>query len=773
MKNSIQYIITLLLLFCNIFVYSQNKEKEEEDIATILERKKYEDIDYKKYYLELKPHYNTEISDAQLQELKKIIKYQPLEVNPLFQVSEYYYQRINSFDVLRQYQAIQSTCDSASRYIELFEKSLTEKEIKKKWKRYYLEFLQFPANQGKGLEKVTQIEIQSELARRKEVLAKQKSEVDSIYINFKECINEYLIANEQFREVCGKYPTIKDFYILAEHDNIFAEIQPIKDHYQKALDAFQRYKQALEVHPIEGYTTEIIEVGIDNYRIHGLTTTSFLNEDIRLWNYAKWYDDVSQFYQAEILPMRNLVTAYDHYLNDVIIQKEKSKIPSEDRFYLDVRKIGKIKKYDPNAYPVNIFEYKEQKINLLNQITYSNVLNTGRKADLKYIRSQADIWTECNKAIHRLRKISTDQNSMGYKKHATFFAQEYQDDLSNYVNNEKSRIKLTQQKSEDLLKTIIENYFSSTPSDSAQFVSYQKDSISLESIQETNDFIVRRMKTIHTRPNKDDHTLVIGTIRDKKSLAVFIADIDTLNEVNWLSKYEFDKKAYQDAPNIDIPSINVKGGVVHLMLTAEGIKVGDNEISLDNKVVIFDAKTGDQLNEIPVSSQRYPRVFEYLQETKSYLIAYKGKTKNSIQEYDTLNIQNIKIDGEQLWSSNYLMQGMITEILPLQNQFLLVANINKLSDINETNILLANNMEFGKFNTAILKIDSFGQAKDGTVLKSEQPYESIFALSDYDNTLNLIGVKGDYSRDKNYTNKDLMLVSMRINNLKVEEKNIQ
>ena len=760
----------LLLFFFNNAVMAQ---EEEEDEATKAEREKYEDLDYKKYFPYFKPSYDHKIDDLVFQDLKKIMKYQPLELNPVFQISDYYFKRINDFDVLREYQAIHSTCDSALRYIEIFESRLDEKEVKKKGKRYYMEFLKYPANDSLPDEKVNISHIQNELARRKEVLSIQKSEVDSIYMNFKASINEYLIANEIFREVCGTYPTIKELYIMAEYDSLFEKIAPMKEHYKKSLFYFDLYKKALEVHPMEGYTTTYTVLPIKDYRIHGLTRTSFLTNDIRLWDYATWYDEVLQFYKDEIISMRSMVTSYDEKLETLVREKEKTATPSEERFYLDLYTVGKIKKYDPNAYPVNIYEYKEQKINLLNQIAYSKVINTGLKGDLKYIRSQADVWTESEKAMDRVEKIPTDKESVGYKKHAQYFQLKYNDNLPAFIETEKRFIEKQQKNAEILLKDIIVNYFSSTVADSAEFITYEKDSISLEPIQETNEFLVRRIKTLHVRPSKNDHKLLIGTIKDQNSLEVFVADLDSANEISWVTRYPYKKEEYQGLPSIDIPYINMKGGSVHLMVTVQGVKVGDNQMTLNNKVLIFEQKSGRLLREMALFSNKYPRVFQYLQEQKSYLVAYKGRSKNNISNYDTLNIQNIKLDGEIMWNTNLMMQGTVNEILALPNEYLVVANINKLSNIDGSKVLNGEQSNFGSFNTGILKLDFYGAPINGTVLSSKEPYQTIFALTDYDNTLNLIGVKGQYREFQNYSDSEIMLITLKINNLKVVEKNIQ
>lgn len=771
---NLKYIKHITSLFLLAFVVCLSSFAQEvEDEATKLEREKYEDVDYKKYFPLFKPTYDTKIKDYIFQDLKKIVKYQPLEINPVFQISEYYFQRINDFDVLREYQAIHSTCDSALRYIEIFETKVTEKEIKKKGKRYYMEFLKFPANDTLNIEKVSLAEIQNELNRRKKVIARQKVEVDSIYINFKASINEYLIANEIFRDICGTYPTIKELYIMADYDTLFEKMSPMKEHYYKSLAYFERYKKALEVHPMENYTTTYSIVPIENYRIHGLTRTSFLTNDIRLWDYASWYDNILTFYQDEIISMRAMVTDYDNKLEALVLEKEKTATPSEERFYLDLYTIGKIKKYDPNAYPVNIYEYKEQKINLLNQVAYSKVINTGLKGDLKYIRSQADVWTESEKAMDRINNIPTDMESIGYKKHAKYFQVKYNDNLPAFISKEKKYINQQQNHAEILLKNIIVNYFSSTPADSAQFISYEKDSISLEPIHENNEFIVRRINTLHVRPGKNDNQLLIGTIKDKKNIDVFVANLDSTNKISYVSRFPFNPKEYQGLPSIDIPTINMKGGNLHIIVTVEGVKVGENKISLNNKVLIFEQKSGKLLREMPLISNKYPRVFRYLQDKKSYLVAFKGASKNNIQNYDTLNIQNIKVNGEVLWNTDLLMKGTVTEIIALPNEYLVVANINKLSNIDETKVLNSTHSEFGNFNTGILKLDLYGTPINGTVLTSDTAYQSIFALTDYDNTLNLIGVKDAFKINQDFNNSDIMLITLKINNLKVVEKNIQ
>ncbi|WP_044200958.1 hypothetical protein [Flammeovirga sp. OC4] len=770
-SKEISLLLMLFLLGWHSVVFAQ--QKVEEDEATKAEREKYEDLDYKKFFPLFKPTFDSRINDYTLQDLKKVITYQPLELNPVFQVSDYYFQRINDFDVLREYQAIHSTCDSALRYIELFEARLDEKEVKKKGKRYYMEFLKFPANDSLPDEKVNMNHIHNELKRRKEVLAEQKVEVDSIYLNFKASINEYLIANEIFRDVCGTYPTIKELYIMAEYDSLFEKMAPMKTHYKKSLFYFELYKKALEVHPMEGYTTTYSVLPIEDYRIHGLTRTSFLTDDIRLWDYSKWYDEVLQFYKDEIISMRSMVTSYDEKLEALVLQKQNTATPSEERFYLDLYTVGKIKKYDPNAYPVNIYEYKEQKINLLNQIAYSKVINSGLKGDLKYIRSQADVWTESEKAKDRINSIPTDKESVGYKKHAKYFESKYNDNLPLYISNEKRFIDEQQQNAEKLLKEIIVNYFSSTLADSADFVTYEKDSISLEPIHESNEFLVRRINTLHVRPSKDDHKLLIGTIKDEKSLEVFVADLDSANEITWVTRYPYKKGEYQGLPTIDIPYINIKGGSLHLMVTVQGVKVGENQLTLNNKVLILEQRSGKLLREMSLFSNKYPRVFQYMQEQKSYLVAYKGRSKNNINTYDTLNIQNIKVDGEVLWNTNLMMQGMVNEIIALPNEYLVVANINKLSNLDGSRVLTGTQSNFGSFNTGILKLDYYGTPINGTVLSSSESYQTIFALTDYDNTLNLIGVKGDYRNYQDYSKSEIMLITLKINNLKVVEKNIQ
>lgn len=772
-KNIFNKFLIFAIVFFSISMANIVVAQEEEDEATKAEREKYEDLDYRKFMPYFKPSFDTRIEDKSFQHLKKIVKYQPLEVNPIFQISEYYFQRINDFDVLRQYQAIHSTCDSASRYIEIFESRLDEKEIKKKGKKLYMEFLQFPANDSLNLEKVTLTEVHNELNRRKKVIARQKIEVDSIYMNFKASINEYLLANQIFRETCGTYPTIKELYIMADHDSLFDKIAPIKTHYLKSLEYFERYKTALEVHPINGYTTTYTVHPIENYRIHGLTTSSFLAKEIKLWDYASWNDSVFKFYQEEIISMRTMVTSYDDKLEKLVRDKEQTSTPSEERFYLDLYTVGKIKKYDPNAYPVNLYEYKEQKINLLNQIAYSQVINTGLKGDLKYIRSQADVWTESQKAKERVDNIPTDTESIGYKKHAKYFKLKYNDNLPQYIEKEKRFIDQQQETAEVLLKNIINDYFSSTLADSAKYVTYEEDSISLEPIHEGNKFVLRRINTLHVRPSKNDHKLIIGTIKDEKSLEVFAADLDSANEITWITRYPFKKDEYQGLPSIDIPSINLKGGSLHMMVTIQGVKVGDNRMTLNNKVIIIEQKSGKLLREMPLFSNKYPRVFQYLQDQKSYLVAYKGMSKNNIQNYDTLNIQNIKVDGEIVWDTNLLMQGTVTEILALPNEYLLVANINKLSTMDGSEALTGNQNRFGQFNTSILKLDFYGLPINGTVLKSDTPYQSIFALTDYDNTLNLIGVKGDYRNNQDFSDSEITLITVKINNLKVVEKNIQ
>ncbi|MBB6462370.1 hypothetical protein [Flammeovirga kamogawensis] len=772
---SLNKYISLLLIgvFGVVLSVTAQTEKVEEDEVTKAERLKYEDIDYKKYFPLIKPSFDTRIEDPILQDLKKIRQYQPFEVSPIFQISEYYFQRIDEFDVLREYHAIHSTCDSALQYINEFQARLDEKEVKKKGKRYYMEFLKFPANAETIDEKVSLLHINKELERRKEVLALQKSEVDSIYMNFKASINEYLIANEIFRDVCGTYSTIKDLYIMAENDSLFPKLATMKMHYEKSLEYFALYKAAATIHPFEGYTQEYTIKPIENYRIHGLTRTSFLTMEIDLWDYAKWHDDVLAYYQAEIVNMRLLVDSYDTELDKIIQQKQATSSPSEDRFYLDSRKIGKIKKYDPSAYPVEIFKYKEQKVNLLNQIAYSNIQFNGNKVDLKYIRSQAEVWTESLKASKALNNIHTSSADIGYIKHANFYKMKYNDNLPSYITYEKQFIADQTVQSEKLLKELVVTYFSKVPVEKAEFIPYKKDSISVTPVSDKNLFGKRKYTTMYVRPNKNNHKLLIGTINNEKEFGVFVADLDSTQKITWVKAFNYNRKEYQGIPTIDIPSIRIKSGMLHVLMAVQGIKTEAVDMSLSSKVGVVNLSSGEVIHEQPLSTARYPRAFNFLQEQKSYLIAYKGKSKNNLQHYDTLSIQNVRMDGELIWNSEFMMKGMINDIIGMPSSYILVANVNKLATLDGKATLTATSETFGQFNTALLKLDAFGKPLDATILKSTSPYEATFALTDFDNTINIIGVKGAYDPNADFSNRDIILVTLKANNLKVVEKNIQ
>lgn len=115
-----------------------------------------------------------------------------------------------------------------------------------------------------------------------------------IHSNFMKMVEQYDLATKNFVRINGDYNSLKDVYLLFD-DELESRFDLVKSSYDSTLYYFRKYKEAAAEYPPFELNQDISISQIKTYRLDGLVIqTDFLVDNIRLWDYGSWVDQVKK-----------------------------------------------------------------------------------------------------------------------------------------------------------------------------------------------------------------------------------------------------------------------------------------------------------------------------------------------------------------------------------------------------------------------------------------------------------------------------------------------
>ena len=97
-----------------------------------------------------------------------------------------------------------------------------------------------------------------------------------------------------------------------------ADLEELENSFDSTIYYLQNYQTAIKNYPIKNYNQKYKLLPIETYRLHGLTGSDFLKDEIPIWNYGTWVKNVRQVIKTDIEDMRNQINKADQKLNENI-----------------------------------------------------------------------------------------------------------------------------------------------------------------------------------------------------------------------------------------------------------------------------------------------------------------------------------------------------------------------------------------------------------------------------------------------------------------------
>lgn len=240
----------------------------------------------------------------------------------------------------------------------------------KKYARYYSDVAD--KNQLPTYDKLAAV-LKTKIGEIKE----KEQHLKTLYAAFYRMVDCYNNCTALFSTFNERYMKIKTAHLLfSEADaRLLTDLSLNADTLNSLIADF---KVALKHYPIDGYNPTFAFEPIHFYRLDGLTSSDFLKNDIRLWDYSLWVKTFFADNKELIDPWREEMNREQKRLSSLWQKwlRETDKVDLEEPVFADRVLLNKINKMDYRSFMLDYFDFMEQAVNVVAEVCSStNVLN--------------------------------------------------------------------------------------------------------------------------------------------------------------------------------------------------------------------------------------------------------------------------------------------------------------------------------------------------------------------------------------------------------------
>lgn len=350
------YLIQFVFLLTVVFPASGQKVKYK-DIFGLLNTKRYE---------EAEPF------------LKRYLKETSDNPNAFLYMGIIYQEKSAKNDVLKETKSALMYMDSAIYFYDKANKSITEKEIKRN-DEFYQAYNRRDLRTGEFGVKLS--DIQFDLEKKIEGLRERIDRVKMVKHYFSLADTLYKRTNRLFLSIKQDYPEEQSLYLQAD-EKLLKRLTALSVRFDSCVKIFENYRSSSATIGRTGYDQALSLNEINDYKTDGNTSANFYLDEVEVWDYKKFAEKVKVAVQKDIFPMRDLLVSYDVEINKLRekLNKDSVSVKSDLTTLIDKLLMEKLKKYDPDPLPMDIFTLK------ISDLQYRSTL-----LEHKPLRDSADI----------------------------------------------------------------------------------------------------------------------------------------------------------------------------------------------------------------------------------------------------------------------------------------------------------------------------------------------------------------------------------------------
>ena len=246
--------------------------------------------------------------------------------------------------------------DSAITHYKKARSLLDEKEVRKN-DVYYQAYLRRDLRTGKIGIKVSDVTF--DLEKKVEVLEERKIKLVEAKSLLLEADSMYSRANASFVRLQQTFGDI-DLLLLHADDSILNILDRIGQEHRDAMGSLSKFQKASKGLTPQQSWKVFEEVDISDFREEGIEKGNFYDNQVKVWRYGHWSDQVGKTIREEIAPAKAVLINYHHRISDL-----ENKTKSDSALFTDeIKRLEEeltrstILRYDSVSLPIRIMNYR-------------------------------------------------------------------------------------------------------------------------------------------------------------------------------------------------------------------------------------------------------------------------------------------------------------------------------------------------------------------------------------------------------------------------------
>ena len=664
--------------------------------------------------------------------------------NANLKIALIYDRRYKAADVLTEYDKAIANAERAKLMLTKTSQLIDDKDMKKN-PGYYSDFSQGIDSKGKPI--VEYSTISKVIIDKHDSITVFLEKLPPIYSTFINAVNSYDKAIKIFAGINNTYNSLDELFMLFD-SNLSNQLSELKQAYDSTILYLDHYKLLISNYPIQGYHQNYSIKNIETYRLSGLITQSdFLGNNIQLWNYGMWVDDVNAVMKTDISALRTKIITYENALNASLKNASNPSLYSTfEPLKTNKELLFTLKKYDGRSLLVGVFQYKDFLQNVQHKSNSNLYYDTAKDVaiDTKYAFYSdmingyylADSMINVTKLRLTADNVARHQSFIDdyYKGYSGM--QQYVDMESNTIQKEFNKYVLS------LRNSIVEDLNNSTHLPATE-VRYKKLKIPLiiDDTTSIESLAVGAMSTSHYMESADGSQYIAGTYKKPGKLnntIAYVLRLNSGNAVSWYKEYEI---------SIDSTVTDSNSWVSGMVLNPEGCAVIIRSAHLQNEsyanTIIYLNEVGEEKLVKRLETIDYPRALNYAQTTNSFIIAFKGDSpRQDVKAEQDFTMLNINVLGDHLWRYTSTFSGTIEDVAIINNGFIVVGNFTARKDNAGT--VVRTRIGENQTNAFADIISSNGKLVNTELIISPKSYYIKKVVKVNDRNINLLGKVGIY-----------------------------
>jgi len=512
------------------------------------------------------------------------------------------------------------------------------------------------------------------------------TKIPPIYSSFTKSVNFYDQSVIIFSAITKEFTSSEDLYLMS-NESVDMRFSKLKQNYDSSIIYLNKYLALIKEYPINGHKPSYKVKPIVTYRLDGLLTNiNFLTDNIELWDYSEWVNQVRKKVNIDVTDLRKKLIIANEKMDDASTKIGNSFGPTFPLVVkVDKQLAFHLNNLDRQSVALSLLEYKSLKQEL-------DIQNKSKSLDTTFTNHNAAVISQLiysnRKADTLVRDFKDRVTISKVNKHKDFVEKFYGGlpGLEKYAIAQQQVINNGFAEDQQILQNNVVNLTTADQILTNKEGAIKSGRFSIPLILQTTTpeaLDQGLLITKFNRKNPDGSAYVAGIFKpDKKKnlVSTYLVKVNPDGKPGWFKEINIsiDSAVQADANSFLGPIVLTQEGsafVIHSVHLTRGDVV--------NTFVYLNEKGEEKLKK-RLENKSYPRELLYAEKSNSFVLFLKGtQAKEKYNLPEPVDAIGVNVLGEITWKKEGLvLTGTLNDVISLSDGYLLAGNYFSLNDQN-------------------------------------------------------------------------------------------